>query len=141
MVFGGRLTEPTYVKKIVADGDLNPKTRRTAGHQRYGISLVPAMGRFVCSITVPVQGCIVNCRFGSVGGSDVVPTRIYGHGNGVMSEWFDNKLRRELDSIVAKQKEGETVGVRPNMFSDHMWERTGIIDDYPTITFYDYTKI
>ena len=37
MVFGGRLTEPTYVKKIVADGDLNPKTKKNGrgikGHE------------------------------------------------------------------------------------------------------------
>lgn len=150
MVFGGRLTEPTYVKKIVADGDLNPKTRKNGKVSKvksYGISLAPAMASGLLrfnNCTGAVWGCIVNCLFNTGrGGSDVVRNSRIARTVAMVlcPDWFDNKLRRELDKIVAKQADGETVGVRPNMFSDNMWERTGIIDDYPTITFYDYTKI
>ena len=79
MVFGGRLTEPTYVKKIVADGDLNPKTLkngRVSKVKSYGISLAPAMAAGLVrfnNCTGAVQGCIVNCLFNTGrGGSDVV---------------------------------------------------------------------
>jgi hypothetical protein len=54
---------------------------------------------------------------------------------------FLDQLRRELAAFV---RSCERAGVKPaarlNVLSDIAWERTGIIDEFPGVFFYDYTK-
>ena len=51
-------------------------------------------------------------------------------------------LHRDLTKFSTKtRKTGATPCYRPNGTSDYPWENTGIMDTFPEIQFYDYTKI
>lgn len=56
-------------------------------------------------------------------------------------EWFLDRLHRELNNLekLASLK-GLTPCCRLNMFSDIPWERFGVVQEHPGITFYDYSK-
>lgn len=55
---------------------------------------------------------------------------------------FLNDLRAELKSFIKKcDKLGLKPAVRLNGTSDILWEKTGLISEFPTIQFYDYTAI
>lgn len=55
---------------------------------------------------------------------------------------FVNLLRRELDRFeLACKKRNLDAAARLNVLTDILWERMGLIEDYPRIQFYDYTKI
>jgi hypothetical protein len=55
---------------------------------------------------------------------------------------FLAQLRKELKAFQKKcQKLGKLPAVRLNGTSDILWEKTGIIAEFPTIQFYDYTAI
>lgn len=52
------------------------------------------------------------------------------------------KLAKEILSLEKKAKlKGMTPAIRLNGTTDLFWENTGIIDKFPNIQFYDYTKI
>lgn len=62
--------------------------------------------------------------------------------------WFDNRqeflelLTKDLHSLETKAKKlGFKPCVRLNGTSDIPWERHGVIEQFPGIQFYDYTKI
>ena len=53
---------------------------------------------------------------------------------------FITRLRHEIDLFVAKSKREDLIPViRLNLTSDIPWHRTGIMDDYKSVIFYDYT--
>lgn len=55
---------------------------------------------------------------------------------------FVSLLRRELDRFEkACKKRNLDAAARLNVLTDILWERMGLIEDYPRIQFYDYTKI
>lgn len=55
---------------------------------------------------------------------------------------FVSLLRRELDRFEkACKKRNRKPSARLNVLTDILWERMGLIEDYPRIQFYDYTKI
>ena len=55
---------------------------------------------------------------------------------------FLTQLRKEIKAFIVKaRKKGSIPCVRLNGTSDIPWETTGIIDEFPDIQFYDYTKI
>jgi hypothetical protein len=56
-------------------------------------------------------------------------------------EEFLNGLRKELNSLVRKaEKKGVKPAFRFNGSSDLSFEKSGIMEEYPNIMFYDYTK-
>ena len=62
--------------------------------------------------------------------------------------FFENRaefmadLAKDIASIVRRaQKNNLKPCVRLNGTSDIRWERTGIMEQFPNVTFYDYTKI
>lgn len=55
---------------------------------------------------------------------------------------FMNQLRKDIKSLEIKaKKQGMTPAVRLNGTSDINWIITGIFNEFPHITFYDYTKV
>jgi hypothetical protein len=55
---------------------------------------------------------------------------------------FLRLLRKDLAALVRKaERENLLPAVRLNGTSDIAWEKTGIMDLYPEIQFYDYTKL
>lgn len=56
-------------------------------------------------------------------------------------QWFLDRLATELNNKQkAADKAGHRLAVRLNVLSDYPWETTGIIDAFPNIEFYDYSK-
>ena len=57
-------------------------------------------------------------------------------------ETFLTQLRKDITALVRKAKKlNLTPAVRLNGTSDIEWTRLGIMDEFPDIQFYDYTKV
>lgn len=55
---------------------------------------------------------------------------------------FERLLRKDIDAGIRKaEKKGMVPCFRLNGCTDILWERKGIMQDYPDVQFYDYTKI
>tara|TARA_R110000765_G_scaffold399981_1_gene494831 strand:+ start:562 stop:1269 length:708 start_codon:yes stop_codon:yes gene_type:complete len=55
---------------------------------------------------------------------------------------FLDKLRKEINAFIKKAKsKGLVPCIRLNGTSDISWENTGLIDEFKSIQWYDYTKI
>ena len=56
-------------------------------------------------------------------------------------ETFLNQLRKEINAFIKKAKsKGLVPCIRLNGTSDISWENTGLIDEFKSIQWYDYTK-
>jgi hypothetical protein len=144
-VSGGRLPEPVNVRRLLGDGDANPKTAKNVVPTR-GLSFYPADGIGFGNVCPFAKTCIDSCLakqgqgpVPSVEGSRVAKTVIFQLA-GQARVWFMAKLNRELAAFRAAYPADVEIGVRLNMFSDIEWERLGVIDAHPGITFYDYSK-
>ena len=132
--------------RLLTDGASNPKTAKSTD---YGfltgiLHLAPHIqsGYQVCASASP--GCSSQC--------------LYFQGRGRMSTvqqarirktklWFENRekfladLIKDVSSLVRRaDKNYLKACVRLNGTSDIRWENTGIMDLFPSTTFYDYTK-
>lgn len=141
-VEGGRLPHRVGVKKLLGEGDSNPKTAKNKVATR-GLSLFPHRGIGFGNVCQFAKNCVATCLahqgqgdVPSVAAARVAKTVLY-H---IAKAWFLSKLHRELDSFRRSRPEDITVGVRLNMFSDIPWEEHGIIDAHPLVSFYDYSK-
>ena len=141
-VEGGRLPHRVGVKRLLGDGDANPKTAKNKVATR-GLSLFPHRGIGFGNVCQFAKNCVATClahqgqgSVPSVAGARVAKTVLY-H---IAKDWFLKKLHRELDSFRRSRPDDVTVGVRLNMFSDIPWEEHGVIDAHPTISYYDYSK-
>ena len=57
-------------------------------------------------------------------------------------ESFLNQLRKEINLFIKKAKsKGLVPCIRLNGTSDISWENTGLIDEFKSIQWYDYTKV
>ena len=57
-------------------------------------------------------------------------------------EKFINDLRKDIKSIVKKADEQNMIpAVRLNGTSDIEWTRFGLMEEFPNVQFYDYTKV
>jgi len=55
---------------------------------------------------------------------------------------FERDLREDIETLIRKARRKDmTPCVRLNGCTDILWERKGIMQDYPALQFYDYTKI
>lgn len=55
---------------------------------------------------------------------------------------FMDQLRKDINSLIKRaKKKGLTPTVRLNGTSDIEWTRLGIMNEFPNIQFYDYTKV
>ena len=132
--------------KLLTDGASNPKTAKSTG---YGyltgiLHLAPhtQSGYQVCPSAT--EGCSTAClyfqgrgRMNSVQEARIRKTRMFFENRaGFMAD-----LAKDIASIVRRaQKNNLKPCVRLNGTSDIRWERTGIMEQFPSVTFYDYTK-
>jgi hypothetical protein len=141
-VFGGRLPKPVTIRRLLGDGDSNPKTAKNKVATR-GLSLYPANGAGIGNVCPHAGVCVAPCLahqgqgpVPSVMSSRVAKTVLWY----LARDWFLAKLNRELSAFRASVPSGDVAGVRLNMFSDIPWEHFGVIDEHADIEFYDYTK-
>ena len=137
------------VKTLLSDGDANTKLAKSnkysADYRTYGLSLAPSTqsGFNTCLFaTVDCKdACLDNTGLRAVYraihyGKIAKTVLFFQH-----REWFLNKLHRELSNKVKNgERKGHAVACRLNVLSDIAWEQFGIIDEFPTVQFYDYTK-
>ena len=142
------------VKNLLSNGDSNTKLLKSNKANKnivtYGLSLSPATtgnykgNRFDnCPSASPacraacLNGAGLASIFESIAVSRLCKTLVYRLAN----KWFINRLDQELhNKTKTANKNNQMVAVRPNVLSDLRFEDTGIIDNHPTIQFYDYTK-
>jgi len=142
-----------YVPKFL----LGTKNNKTIKGEKYGwityiMYLAPftqnATGKNVCSHSS--AGCVEACLFGSgKGGFSSVERARINKTNYFLAERerFLNQLYTEIDKLVKKHsKLDERVCIRLNGTSDLSWEKfkvkdnKSIIELFPQVQFYDYTK-
>lgn len=135
------LQKPFRISKLLGEGDANPKTEKN-NVPTMGLSLYPADGAGVGNVcpfaTVCKMPCLAHQGQGpvpNVQGPRVAKTVLWY----LARDWFIAKLHRELANFRARES-ADVIGVRLNMFSDIPWEHYGVIDAFPGIMFYDYTK-
>ena len=129
------------VSNLLGKGDANPKTAKNLVPTK-GLSLIPADGAGIGNLCPFAGVCVDPClahqgqgTMSNVAGPRAAKTALWS----LARDWFLAKLRRELESFRRNASE-DTIGVRLNMFSDIPWEHYGVIESFPEITFYDYTK-
>ena len=123
---------------------------KTVKGQKYGymtavLYLAPSneSGFNVCPMAS--QGCKKAClytsghgAFSSVKNGRINKTRWYIQER----ETFLDKIRKEINAFIVKAKKRNLIPcIRLNGTSDISWEKTGLIDEYKSIQWYDYTKI
>jgi hypothetical protein len=141
-VSGGVLPQAFTIRKLLGEGDANPKTAKNTV-PTMGLSLFPADGigfGYVCAFAKVCKiPCLANQGQGpvpNVQGPRVAKTVLW-H---LARDWFLAKLNRELAKFRDSVPSQDIAGVRLNMFSDIPWEHYGVIDAHPGIAYYDYTK-
>ncbi len=134
---------------LLARGSTNPKMAKQAdqlGILPFALSLAPAtasgMGN-VCPLASP--GCSAVClnyagrgQMSSIQRARIQKTRF----------WFSDRdgflqlLTRDLEKVQRLAHRHEKLAaVRLNVFSDIPWERFLDLDRFPSVQFYDYTKV
>lgn len=136
------------MRHLLADGDSNTKLRKSsgAGFATVGLSMAPHKSAGVGN-TCPhaSAGCVAACLnhqgraafWTAILEARQARTLAYYHHR----EWFIARLRLELSrKLASAERQGLRLACRLNVFSDIAWEESGIIDDFPSIEFYDYSK-
>jgi hypothetical protein len=91
------------------------------------------------------EGCTKSClysagrgAFNTVQKSRVAKTKMFFE----QRDAFMNQLRKDIKSLVNKaNKQNMVPAIRLNGTSDIEWTRLGIVDEFPDVQFYDYTKV
>lgn len=136
------------IKTLLANGDSNTKLSKSnksgKGYLTFGLSLAPAhtSGYNTCASSSP--GCRAAClftaghgRMDSVQRCRIAKTRLFFEERDAFMELLSIELRQAERKA---EKKDLHCAVRLNVVSDVMWETTGIIQKFPNIQFYDYTK-
>ncbi len=137
------------VKKLLGDGDANTKLAKSnkysTDYRTYGLTLAPSTQSGFNTCLYATHDC-KNACLDNTGLRSVFPVIHLGKiARTVLlfqqEQWFIDTLIKELGN---KQKTAERnnhiPAVRLNVMSDIAWEEYGIIDAFPAITFYDYSK-
>jgi hypothetical protein len=91
------------------------------------------------------EGCTKSClysagrgAFNTVQKSRVAKTKMFFE----QRDEFMTQLRKDIKSLVNKaNKQNMVPAIRLNGTSDIEWTRLGIIEEFPDVQFYDYTKV
>lgn len=132
---------------LLTDGDSQPKLRKANeyGYHTAGLMLAPHLvgqrGN-VCPDSTPE--CRRHClAFSGRGGMGAVITARRKR----TQLWFDDPdqflalLDADLEALIRKaERRGLRPACRLNTLSDIPWEETDVIENFPEIQFYDYTK-
>ena len=130
------------VRKLLADGDQNPKTAKNEVETR-GLTLAPHNLAGVGTVCSYARTCPLSCLNEAGQGSmptvqraRIARTLLWR----LCREWFLEKLNRELAIFRDRTPADIVCGVRANMLSDIPWEKYGVPQNHPGVSFYDYTK-
>jgi hypothetical protein len=91
------------------------------------------------------EGCTKSClysagrgAFNTVQKSRVAKTKMFFE----QRDAFMDQLRKDIKSLVNKaNKQNMVPAIRLNGTSDIEWTRLGIVEEFPDVQFYDYTKV
>lgn len=131
--------------KLLDTNGGNTKLKKTSGsmavYRVAGLSLHP--DDILCPAR-HIGGCAKPCLISAGRGR----MRNVIEGRKRKAEWFHNdregflhRLRKELRNFEKTcAKQGVKPAVRLNVISDVAWEDLGIIQEFPNVLFYDYTK-
>jgi hypothetical protein len=140
--------KPFPVKRLLQSGDSNTKLRKNsgAGFQTVGLSLAPHQSAGIGNVCPwASNGCIEACLnhqglasvFHDIQRARIAKTVAWYENR----QWFLDTLKLELEQASRRAAAaGQRIAARLNVFSDIPWETTGIIDAFPKIEFYDYSK-
>lgn len=148
IVTGGPLGESHYtVRGLVTNGTDNPKTAKINANSEVivkCISMLPAKLGGIGNLCPHADDCVNSCL--TFTGRGAFPSTHYARAARTIAfqlarEWSLERIRLTLRNSQRRADKLKTrVICRPNMLSDYPWETTGIIDEFPRIEFYDYTK-
>ena len=140
VISGGIFIVPRSIKRLLGEGDDNPKTALNLV-PTMGLSLLPhdtiGVGNVCAFATTCIDPCLAHQGQGgmdNVFGPRGAKTVLWF----LTRDWFMEKLNREAEKFRANHS--GIVGIRLNMFSDIPWEHYGIIENHPNIQWYDYSK-
>jgi hypothetical protein len=114
------------------------------GYLTLGLSLAPHKMSGVNLCPHASAGCAAAClftagmgRFENVAAARIAKAKFFNENPTA----FLAQLEKEIAAGVKRAaKIGKTLAVRLNVLSDVAWERLGIIQKFPNVQFYDYTK-
>jgi hypothetical protein len=136
------------VRKLLSDGDSNTKLKKNGGrgYLTAGLSLAPWKTAGIGNVCPHASaGCAQACLdhqgmasvFASIRRARRAKTVVWY----LARQWFLAQLRKEIELAQNKaERQGLRLAVRLNVFSDIAWEDHGIVDEFPSVQFYDYTK-
>ena len=132
--------------RLISRGESNPKTAKSAdyGYLTGGLHLAPHISSGYQACGSETVGCSSNClyvqgrgRMNTVQQARIRKTRLYFE----RRDEFLTDLVKDIASIERRAvKNNLKPCVRLNVLSDIRWERHGIMEQFPSVTFYDYTK-
>ena len=134
------------MKTLLTKPDSNPKVNKS---MQYGywtpiLHLAPAnlSGKNTCLKST--AGCRASClNTAGRGHMSIIQKARIRKTNDFFNNYdqFMTQLKKEIKSaqITAKNK-GLKLAIRLNGTSDLLWENSGIMDQFPDVQFYDYTK-
>jgi len=132
--------------RLISRGESNPKTAKSAdyGYLTGGLHLAPHISSGFQACGSHTVGCSSNClyvqgrgRMNTVQQARIRKTRLYFE----RREEFLADLVKDISSIERRAvKNNLKPCIRLNVLSDIRWERHNIIEQFPNVTFYDYTK-
>ena len=138
------------VRTLLINGDQNTKLAKSnkaqTKYRTFGISLAPHKKAGVgnmCSHASPacVDACLDESGMRSVWESIHIGKIARTIAFQTERQWFLERLAKEISNKQATaDREGYTVAIRPNILSDYPFESTGIVDAFPNVQWYDYTK-
>jgi hypothetical protein len=140
------------ITKLLAKGSSNTKTAKSdkagLGYITKSLSLAPAKASGFNLCTSASKGCIKGCLY-TAGYAMVHPRRVQPAriAKARMLRLYPEDFRRQLEkelfnSLKTANRKGLRLAVRLNVVSDVRWESEmpGLLEKFPTIQFYDYTK-
>lgn len=126
--------------RLLTSGESNSKTKRGEGYDNHILHLAPSTLSGYNMCPKASKGCAAAClntagrgRFDNVQNSRIRKTLYFVKAR----QDFMAHLTRELERIALRPN----AVVRLNGTSDIPWERFDVIQRFPSIQFYDYTKI
>jgi len=137
---------PRPVRWLTSKGTDNPKTAKNASEEwlPVALSMAPADVAGVGTVCAYAKSCAAICLNETGHGpmDDVQRARI------ARTVIWKTERQYCLDRLATElaiweqraERKGKRVCARLNMLSDIPWERYGIIDAFPNIQFYDYSK-
>jgi len=131
-------------KKLLNDGNAKTIKGEKLGFKTFGLHLSPSDKSGFNTCQWASKGCRMACLdtagrgiMSNVQASRIAKTRY-------LFEYradFVNQLRSEIGKAIKRAEKLEMVPCfRLNLTSDIPWETYGIIEEFPQVTFYDYTK-